>query len=150
MKRGQTRLDERCRPSYHLTAAGSCLPWREIRGCELAGYPGRCRERRRVALPLVSLTAVGQGLKIRPSEREAATEPAGPARDQGDGVTLPIMLSLAVSSRLVADLGSMVFWLLMNNKVVGLVSGAAACFLIWKTDGRFQGRRLSRSGPSST
>ena len=27
----------------------------------------------------------------------------------------------------------------MNNKMVGLVSGAAACFLIWTTDGRFRG-----------
>ena len=82
MKRGQTRLDERCGPSYHLPAAGSCLPWREIRGCELAGYPGRAGGRR-VALRLVSLTAVGQGLKIRPSRRESATEPRGACAGPG-------------------------------------------------------------------
>ena len=56
------------------------------------------------------------------------------------------MLSLADSSKLVADLGSIVFWLLTNNKVVGVVSAAGACFLIWKTDGRFRGQRALAIG----
>ena len=43
-------------------------------------------------------------------------------------------------------LGSMVFWLLMNNKVVGLVSGAVACALIWRTEGRFPGARTLAIG----
>ena len=59
---------------------------------------------------------------------------------------LSIMLLLSASSSVVAGLGSMVFWLLMNNKVVGLVSGAAACALIWTTDGRFPGRRALAIG----
>ena len=51
------------------------------------------------------------------------------------------MLPPAIAGTLVADLGPIVFWLLINNKVIGLVSGAVACVLIWKTDGRFKGQR---------
>jgi len=56
------------------------------------------------------------------------------------------MLSPANGGTLVADLGSIVFWLLINNKVIGLVSGAVACYLIWRTDGRFKGERALAIG----
>ncbi|MGZ3382546.1 MAG: hypothetical protein ACXVBB_20105, partial [Isosphaeraceae bacterium] len=56
------------------------------------------------------------------------------------------MLPPAFAGTLVADLGPTVFWLLINNKVIGLVSGALACVLIWKTDGRFQGQRALAAG----
>src|SRR5208283_949231 len=56
------------------------------------------------------------------------------------------MLPPAFAGTLVADLGPIVYWLLINNKVIGLVSGALACVLIWKTDGRFKGRRALATG----
>ena len=56
------------------------------------------------------------------------------------------MLPPAFAGTLVADVGPIVYWLLINNKVIGLVSGAVACVLIWKTDGRFQGQRRSAAG----
>jgi len=59
---------------------------------------------------------------------------------------LTIMLVLSTSSSFVASLGSLIFWLLTNNKVVGLVSGAVACLLIWTTDGRFRGQRALAIG----
>ena len=52
----------------------------------------------------------------------------------------------AIAGTLVADLGPIAFWLLINNKVIGLVSGAWACVLIWKTDGRFKGQRTLAIG----
>jgi hypothetical protein len=48
--------------------------------------------------------------------------------------------------RLTLDLLPRLFWVLMNNKVVGLVSGTAACILICKTDGRFRGQRALAIG----
>ena len=59
---------------------------------------------------------------------------------------LPIMFYLLASGSLLDRLGSLLFWLLLNNKVVGLVSGAVACSLIWTTDGRFRGRRALAIG----
>jgi Glycosyltransferase family 87 len=56
------------------------------------------------------------------------------------------MLPPAIAGTLVADLGPIVFWLLINNKVIGLVSGALACVLIWKTGGRFKGQRALATG----
>ena len=56
------------------------------------------------------------------------------------------MLPPAIAGTLVADLGPIVFWLLINNKVIGLVSGALACVLIWKTDGRFKGQHALATG----
>ena len=56
------------------------------------------------------------------------------------------MLPPAIAGALVADVGPIVYWLLINNKVIGLLSGAVACVLIWKTDGRFQGQRALAAG----
>ncbi len=56
------------------------------------------------------------------------------------------MLPPAFAGTLVADVGPIIYWLLINNKVIGLVSGAVACVLIWKTDGRFQGQRALAAG----
>jgi len=52
----------------------------------------------------------------------------------------------AIAGTLVADLGPIVYWLLINHKVIGLVSGAVACVMIWKTDDRFQGQRALAAG----
>jgi Glycosyltransferase family 87 len=62
------------------------------------------------------------------------------------GVPAPTMFFPATSSTLIADVSPYVYWLLLNNKVVGLISGALACFLIWKTDGRFPGQRALAAG----
>jgi len=56
------------------------------------------------------------------------------------------MLPPAIAGTLVAEVGPVVYWLLINNKVVGLLSGAVACVLIWKTDGRFKGQRALAAG----
>ena len=45
------------------------------------------------------------------------------------------MLPFATLSLVAANLKSLLFWLLVNQKVVGLVSGAIACVFIWRKPG---------------
>ncbi len=56
------------------------------------------------------------------------------------------MLPAAFAGAMVADVGPIVYWLLFNHKIIGLVSGAIACVLIWKTNGRFRGQRALAAG----
>src|SRR6516162_5566028 len=90
---------------------------------------------------LFSLTARPAHRKIRPSKRVTAPARWGPRKPGRNGVRLPIMALATLLERLTLDLLPRLFWVLMNNKVVGLVSGTAACILICKTDGRFRGQR---------
>jgi hypothetical protein len=62
------------------------------------------------------------------------------------GVPHLIMLPQSAAGTVVADVGPVVYWLLFNHKVIGLLSGAAACALIWKTDGRFRGQKALAAG----
>src|SRR4051794_14918605 len=47
----------------------------------------------------------------------------------------------AIDSIFAARSGQWLFWLLMNHKTLGFVSGAVACTLIWRTSGRFRGQK---------
>ena len=127
----------------------SCPPFDRVWRATARGYYG----------PSSPAAAETQGLidsDARRSQDKAFELRAGPGIHQAlalpgtgcflppSGVPRPTMLPPAFAGTLVADLGPIVFWLLINNKVIGLVSGALACVLIWKTDGRFQGQRAWR------
>jgi len=56
------------------------------------------------------------------------------------------MLPFAVLGHDATNLTSMVFWLLVNQKVVGLVSGAIACALIWRRPGSARSQRAIVTG----
>jgi hypothetical protein len=56
------------------------------------------------------------------------------------------MLLLATLGQDATNLTSMVFWLLVNQKVVGLVSGAIACLLIWRKPGSPRSQRAIVTG----
>jgi hypothetical protein len=46
-----------------------------------------------------------------------------------------------IDSAFAAGSGQWLLWLLMNHKTLGFISGAVACFLIWRTSGRFRGQK---------
>ena len=51
------------------------------------------------------------------------------------------MLPPSSAGALLADVNSIVYWLVFNHKIIGLFSGALACVLIWKTNGGYRGQR---------
>ena len=48
----------------------------------------------------------------------------------------------AIDPAFAARSGQWLFWLLMNHKTIGFITGALACALIWRTSGRFHGQKL--------